>query len=108
MRSRLEATYAQLLDNMGGIDWEQYLPDFRARRPRGTVRFEFDELLCPCCGHNCTHLQHVNQVEGYDPTRLDVELVFTCEAGCSFAVVVRQHKGNTYMEYVEAPPSESP
>ncbi len=72
-------------------------------------------MVCPCCGYNYTHIDRVftrlgrdeHEAGIYEGTRQEgttdsrrsaLVVVFDCEAGCKFEVVIQQHKGMNYVE----------
>jgi hypothetical protein len=94
---------------------------------------EWEPLQCPICGGECTHHGDVTvrnrstedgpglQVSvhgtttrqellekdgGFRGRRDDLSIAFWCEGGCSFTMEIMQHKGTTFVRWVEAVPAD--
>ena len=61
---------------------------------------EEQEMLCPICHYNYTHLEKVEEYREKD-NRLCVKLYFFCEDGCRWVLDFHQHEGMTYPYFTE-------
>lgn len=52
-----------------------------------------EEMLCPICGNNYTHLDKVKEYDQFG--RLCVDLFFYCEDGHEWVLEFNQHEGFT-------------
>jgi hypothetical protein len=92
----------------------------------GRLHTDLVNVLCPSCGSDYTHVQHVGTLVGSDQAeavpayegtfpsgttpqrRSAVEIVFLCEQ-CPklFALIIQQHKGINHVEIHEDVPSRA-
>lgn len=58
-----------------------------------------DLLACPGCGGECIHAAPVaERYESRPPEeRWSWRIPMSCESGCTFELIIEQHRGSTYL-----------
>lgn len=83
-----------------GKDTDAQWPFVESKDYCGKYETHDDErLVCPVCGFTCTHVRGVDTRGGANR----VVIVVECENSHAWEMILRQHKGDTFVTYNQIP-----